>query len=259
MLKYKHFIIIGLILLLIVGLTTPIGVLWRYTEGFEQQIPLNIYQTWYTKNLDEKMQECVDKLKSSNPEFQHYLYDDDDCAKFIKDHFDEDVYYAYNKLIPGAFKADLWRYCVLYINGGVYLDIKYYNVNGFKLIDLTDGEYYVKDIKKNGGGVYNAFMICKAGNKKLLNAINNIVENVKNKFYGGGALDITGPMLLKREFTEEEIDSMRLSIGENECPTKTCINLDGKPVLAMYKDYYETRPLNKPSYHDLWIDKKVYA
>jgi len=30
---------------------------------------------------------------------------------------------AYDALIPGAFKADLFRYCVLFIYGGVYADI----------------------------------------------------------------------------------------------------------------------------------------
>ena len=30
---------------------------------------------------------------------------------------------AYDSLIPGAFKADLFRYCVLLIYGGVYADV----------------------------------------------------------------------------------------------------------------------------------------
>jgi mannosyltransferase OCH1-like enzyme len=228
-------------------------------EGFNNSvIPLDIYQTWHTKELDKDMQDCVNKVKESNPEFKYHLFDDMDCAKFIKSNFEEDVYEAYMSLIPGAYKADLWRYCVLYKNGGVYLDIKYYNVNGFKFINLTDKEYFVRDIEPNGTGVYNAFIICKAGNKRLLNAINNIVMNVKNKFYGNGSLDPTGPMLLKKEFTDNEIENMRLSIGEKDCPTKTCIMLDDKPILAIYKGYYETRKTNKKSYHDYWLKKNIY-
>jgi mannosyltransferase OCH1-like enzyme len=230
----------------------------RRREGFESVIPLKIFQTWYTKDLDEKMQDCVDKLKLSNPEFEHYLYDDKDCAEFIEDNFGEEVLNAYNSLIPGAYKADLWRYCVLYINGGVYLDIKYFTVNDFNLIQLTDREYFVKDIEPSGSGVYNAFMVCKPGNKKMLNCIKNIVKNVKNKFYGEGALAPTGPLLLKNEFTKDEIDNIKLSIGENECPTKTCINLDGNPILAMYKDYYKSRKENKPNYHEAWKNREIY-
>ena len=53
---------------------------------------------------------------------------------FIKNNYPVDVLEAFNKLIPGAYKADLWRYCVLYKLGGIYLDIKYSCVNNFKLI-----------------------------------------------------------------------------------------------------------------------------
>jgi mannosyltransferase OCH1-like enzyme len=228
-------------------------------EGFESVIPLNLYQTWHSKKLDEKMQECVDKLKYSNPEFNHYLYDENDCEKFIEDNFNKDVLIAYRKLIPSAFKADLWRYCILYINGGIYIDIKYYTVNGFKLIELTDKEYFVKDIEPNGSGVYNAFIICKPGNKKLLNAINNIVKNTNNNFYGNSAFEPTGPLLLKQEFRKDEIENMRLSIGENECPTKTCINLDGRPILAIYKEYYSSRMEKNINYHEAWKNRNIYT
>ena len=143
--------------------------IFNHNEGYEPgvEIPLNIYQTWKTKDLPEKMRENVDRLKLKNPDFEYHLFDDEDCRQFIQNNFEEDVLTAYDKIIPGAYKADLWRYCILYINGGVYLDIKYSNVDDFNLIELMDKEYFVPDLKDSGGGVYNAFMICKTGNKFL--------------------------------------------------------------------------------------------
>ena len=41
-------------------------------------------------------------------------------------------------------------------------------------------------------------MVCLPGNKILLDAINMIVENVKNKFYGDSFLEPTGPKLLSK-------------------------------------------------------------
>jgi hypothetical protein len=75
------------------------------------------------------MRESVELLKSQNPEFTHYLFDDADCREFIAANFDYSVLDAFDRLIPGAYKADLWRYCVLYVRGGIYLDIKYHCVN----------------------------------------------------------------------------------------------------------------------------------
>ena len=89
-------------------------------------IPKHIYQTWRTKTaLPPKMQECMQHNSRLAPEYVHHLYDDADCRAFIAAHFDAEVLQAYDALIPAAFRADLWRYCVIFVNGGVYMDAKY--------------------------------------------------------------------------------------------------------------------------------------
>jgi mannosyltransferase OCH1-like enzyme len=79
--------------------------------------------------------------------FNYFFYNNEICDHFIKSNFDENVYKAYSILPMAVMKADLWRYCVLYIEGGIYLDIKFYCTNGFKLISLTEKEY-LEEIKK---------------------------------------------------------------------------------------------------------------
>ena len=58
-------------------------------------------------------------------DYNFIFYDDNDCELFIKNNFDENVYKAYMSInsVYGAMKADFFRYCILYKNGGVYLDI----------------------------------------------------------------------------------------------------------------------------------------
>ena len=106
-------------------------------------IPKNIFMTWHTKDLPYHMKQNVEKIKRENPEFNVYVYDDEDCRKFLREHFDPKVLDAYNSLIPGAYKADLWRYCILYIYGGIYIDIKLQPINGFRFKELLDKEYFV--------------------------------------------------------------------------------------------------------------------
>jgi mannosyltransferase OCH1-like enzyme len=160
----------------------------------ESIIPLKIFQTWYTKDLPTHMKQRVETLKIQNPEFEHHLYDDNDCREFIQKHFRSEIVHAFDTLIPGAYKADLWRLCVLFIHGGIYLDIKLNCVNGFKLIELTENEHYVRD--RIPCGILNSFMVCKQGNLYLLKCIHQIVNNVKNRYYGSTALSPTGPELL---------------------------------------------------------------
>ena len=116
-----------------------------FKKDYKSIIPLNIYQTCATKDLTQKMRERLELLKHQNPRFNHHLFDDNDCREFIKTHFKPDVLYAYDMLIPGAYKADLWRLCILFIKGGIYMDIKLCCINGFKLIELTEEEHFVKD------------------------------------------------------------------------------------------------------------------
>ncbi len=77
------------------------------------QIPLNIFMCWNTKNLPPKMVNNINKIKEENPEFNIYIYDDNDCRNMIEKYFSKEVVDAFDSLIPGAYKADLWRYCVL--------------------------------------------------------------------------------------------------------------------------------------------------
>ena len=239
----------------------PLSIIDGFTEP--SVIPLHIYQTWETTDLPEKMRECVDQLKQKNPDFEHHLFDDKQRREFIQQHFEPDVVDAYDKLIPGAYRADLWRYCVLYINGGIYLDIKYSNVGDFNLISLTDREYFCRDIEQSGGGVYNAFIICKPKNEKLWKCIQKIVENVKTRYYGDSGLFPTGPMMMKAHFTEDELSEISangLGLCEDKCPTKTCICKDGEPILAIYKEYYEKEvsDIKIKRYIELWGERGIY-
>ena len=69
-----------------------------FKPNYNSIIPLKIYQTWYTKELPVKMKECVELLKSQNPRFEHYLFDDNDCREFIMANFEPNVLDAFEAL-----------------------------------------------------------------------------------------------------------------------------------------------------------------
>jgi hypothetical protein len=221
-------------------------------------IPLNIFQNWSTINLPIKMKENVELLKKQNPEFNHYLYDENACREFIKYNFHEDVLYSFDKLKPGSYKSDLWRYCVLYIHGGIYLDINYSCVNNFKLLHLTDKEYYVNDTfyKNVWRGVYNGLIVSLPYNDKLLKTIYYIVECVKNifyiKYYNIDTIDstiLTGSIAFSKQFHYTEIQQFTLNFSEcsnyimfndkNSLYKENCneINIDIEYYADLYKKY----------------------
>jgi mannosyltransferase OCH1-like enzyme len=228
-------------------------------KNYNLTIPANIFQTWHTKKLPPKMYQAIKYIKTNNPGFKHFLFDDNDCREFIKNNFDISVLNAYDRLIPGAYKADLWRYCILYKLGGIYMDIKYIPVNNFKLINLLEQEHWVLD--NGGGGIYNALMVCKPNNEILLKSINQIVENVRNRFYGNGFLQPTGPGLLAKYFTEEDKQNFAIKhILKGTNDFDKYILLNNYDILRCYPGYVSEREVysSKKHYAVLWKERNIY-
>ena len=87
-------------------------------------IPKSIYMTHESFDRissKKKTIKCVNSWKKY-PNYEFIFHDNKMREQFIKQHFDESVLNAYNKFPMGVMKADLWRYCVIYINGGIYAD-----------------------------------------------------------------------------------------------------------------------------------------
>jgi hypothetical protein len=170
-------------------------------------VPLNIYQSWTTNKLPMKMKENMEKLIGTNPEFDHYLYSHEKCLEFIRDNYSNDVAEAFEALKPGAYKSDLWRYCILYKLGGVYLDMKFYLTTPLLSLVKEHPELYIKDIVaegtndnvlkcKKGPAIYNGFIITTPRNPIFKECIDTIVMHCKARNYKNSSLSITGPCLL---------------------------------------------------------------
>jgi mannosyltransferase OCH1-like enzyme len=254
--------LVGVVIAIIIGLVFNKN---KNIEGLEDKqsvIPLHIYQTWHTKKLPPKMKECVEKLKKDNPEFEHHLYDIEDCRKFIGENFDKEVLDAYDKLKPLAFKADLWRYCVLYKNGGIYLDVKYKCENNFKLIDVVNSELLVKEFwdgKFLENVIYNGVIICKPNNNVLDKIIKRICWNVQNKYYSDKCSGQTGPSLLGTFYSKEEINNINYVYYEKNKRGFVKHIPTNKIILSFYPEYRDDQKSSKKEYwQDMWKNKNVY-
>jgi mannosyltransferase OCH1-like enzyme len=202
-----------------------------------------------------------ENLQKENPEINFHFYDEEMCREFIKNNFDISVVNAYNSLIPCSYKSDLWRFCVLYVNGGIYLDIKYKCINGFKFISLTEQEWFVVDRPDNC--VYTALIVTLPKNEIMLKCIKEIVKNVKNKYYGKCALSPTGPRLLGKFFNESERNKLSLKFRDAHVENvmeKYYISKDDIIILTYYDDYRKEQKIYQKNkyYSELWNNKNIY-
>jgi mannosyltransferase OCH1-like enzyme len=224
---------------------------------------VNIYQTWGNIKMTFEMKNAIAMIKKTNPEFKHHLYNDNQCYSFIKQNFDKEVADAFLALEPGAYKADLWRYCILYINGGIYIDIKFIPVNNFKLIELvnTNTNHYVLELLDENTRqfcLYNGFIVSNAKNPILLQCINQIVDNVKNNYYGVNALAPTGPGLLGNYYLKSK-DYKDIDLFMKVIKYRHNIVYNNKPILEEYIGYRNNKDYKKNHYAELWNQHSIYS
>jgi len=85
-------------------------------------IPKVVMQTYHDlKAVPAKVAEQFERLA---PDFRRVLFDDQSAASFIRKNYSEEMAGVFENFSTGAFKADFFRYCYLYVEGGIYLDIK---------------------------------------------------------------------------------------------------------------------------------------
>ena len=225
-------------------------------------IPLNLFQYWHTDDIPPNMKLAIEKLKLASPEFNYTLFNENTAIEFINQYFGEDVLIAFKKLKPCAYKSDLFRYCYLYVNGGIYVDVKLAPVDNFKLIELVKSEHFVKDYtaynNNNAGNISQTIMVCSKNCKLLLECIRRIVINVQNNFYGTSCLLITGPGLVAKVYRDigynnDYIDMLHLGFN-------FCIKYNNKLIFESYPEYRKEQKKyqKEPYYVDLWRNSDIY-
>ena len=84
-------------------------------------IPKVIHQTWKSKSIPGWAKLPMRSWKRRNPGYKFILYDDNEIEEYVEKHY-PDIMFAFQQMKP-VQKADVFRYVVIYNEGGVYADI----------------------------------------------------------------------------------------------------------------------------------------
>ena len=237
------------------------------------KIPKVILQTHKNENFTNNLAlNSIQTYIDFNPSYEYIFYDDIECREFIKKNFDNEYLYYYDLIYPGAFKADFFRYCYLYINGGFYFDCKSILLTSLDdLIDENDELILCQDYHKLG--LYNAVMMSIPKNELFMNLINKIIYKIKNfneiykphinKNYGklDNILSLTGPNLLYEEFQNMNLNYKKHILmkhdilGNHKNYKNLVIQFNNK--IFMYKNYNNFNS-HSNHYSILWRNHKLF-
>ncbi|KAI0538276.1 nucleotide-diphospho-sugar transferase [Xylaria digitata] len=96
------------------------------SESLSQQpFPKKIWQSWKddSDGPTERTVGFPHKWRTVNPQYRYERITDANCNAYVEDHFPANVSRVFTSLADPILKADLLRYLVLMLEGGVWADI----------------------------------------------------------------------------------------------------------------------------------------
>lgn len=243
---------------------------------YSQKIPFKIHQTYYSRDLELDIYQTCMTIKNMNPEYNYYFYTDDDCREYIQREYPPEYLKAYDMVIPGAYKADVFRYLLLYREGGVYMDCKSSTMVALRDFIPKNATFAVFRDRPEGA-LLNSFMAVTPGHPIVKKVIDMTISNILQQKYNNNSLDITGPQTLGRAFNVtinrpeltdinpgmygENKDFVILGsfyvFGEGEKEFDALVDENKIPLVAKTLKNYYNNP-NRIDYHALWRDRKVF-
>ncbi len=161
---------------------------------------------------------------------EYTLWTFETLKPFLIENFDSSVFQAFEKLKPLAFKADLARYCVVYIYGGWYFDqlVTLKSPELLHKFDYTPEVIFFRDIplaRTMLSVVNTLFWFKEPGHPILKNLIDHIASTVLKGEYLEHPHAITGPVAFGKSVARHQLSSLDFNyfIGET-------IMIDDRPT-----------------------------
>jgi mannosyltransferase OCH1-like enzyme len=259
----------------------------EFIKNYEDDgsIPKIIYRTspFKFEEIPQVILESYQKDLEKSPEYSMFYFDDFDCQCFIEENYGIEYLSLYNKLIPTAFKADLFRYLLLYKHGGVWMDFSM-SLNTpldkiiaqFKQVYVRDRIHLMHGNWMNKVAIYQGFLCTIKGTDVLRITIERCLKNIKDRNLTLSCLAVTGTILLGMVYRELGIDGTN-SLGENTESTKigyipnsiymyayeyehdnVILDNDTPIINIKHPDHYSLIYKNRDHYGELWNQQKVF-
>ena len=197
-------------------------------------------------------------------EYEYIFWDIKKIKSFILKNNDDKVWKAIESVKPYSFKADIAKYYIVYKLGGLYSDL---NIFFEKNIDIEDyGFIFFKDLQDQtmtSWAVASGLFFSKPKNPILLDSVNQCIDNVNKKYYGGHPLCPTGPNLFGSSIAKNNLpENHNYNIGSFIKQNKESLFVLNKKIIAKYKNnglsFGNSGIPGGNNYGDIWHNKNVY-
>jgi hypothetical protein len=160
------------------------------------RFPRILIQSYMTQHPPKGIAKNLRHNLQKNPGWKSLYFDEVDANLFLWRHFPGKISQAMQTLIPGAYRADMFRLAALYVFGGCWIDV--YHEFVVKLDALIDrvpkstNLVVVCDVFSRA--LYQAFILTTPYNPVILAILEGVADRVLSASYKYPMLGITGPI-----------------------------------------------------------------
>ena len=187
---------IAVILITVKECVIPHFISRRVSLSTPSIIPRQIWQTHNTRVFKEPVCQNINTLLSYSSEYDYRLYNDDEMINSLI-HFPK-LQKIVKSLKIGAFKADIWRFAMMYAYGGIYVDFDSEFTANISTVILNTDSFVVIPMRDSSLGHY--VLISAAKNpvfKCALDRAEKLYENMATVTLRNYK-DFAGPTALSR-------------------------------------------------------------
>ncbi len=183
-------------------------------------IPKVLHQISATTTLPPVLAANAAAIRATNPTWRYELHDHAQALRYVTSHYGPAVAELLLRIDPryGPARADLFRYLLMYREGGFYLDIKSTTTRPLDEVLMADDRFVLaqwrngadqahpgrglqRELASVPGGEYQQWWIaCAPGHPFLRAVIESVLDNITayrpwHQGVGkGGVLRVTGPI-----------------------------------------------------------------
>ena len=204
-------------------------------------VPRRVHQTWKSCTMPERQLGWFARCVRLGPRWSFHLWTDTANREFVASRFPEylEMYDGYNVNIK---RVDAIRYFLLYIFGGVYMDLDFACVRSLDEIPLrtTPGQATLILQRKSAAdheAVSNAFMATPPRHPFF----RYVIKSLKGSSHRSHVLDATGPRFLTRVYNAWASEQRKASRSRGNYT----VSMQFEPWALLHR-VHSCRPEGKP-------------
>ena len=207
---------------------------------------------------------------------EHHLWGRDELEELMKKEYEQEVVDAFRKMVPYSYKSNLGRYVLLHHFGGYYFDLTVrvepsfaapdFSEIGADLVAFREIQRYTRTAHSMATSVLWAK---DSGHRVYEKAIELVLRNCREEYYGVTPVSVSGPNLLGEAFAAFRCeDNVLLGDAMELTPTHNIRNkafvLPQGFIMAWAKpadggDIASLGQQGTNNYNDFWKARTVYG